>query len=407
MKEIWKKINGFENYMVSNYGRIKDLNYRNSGKEKILNISDKIRLKINDKRVARVISNLVARAFIEDCPKGDIVVINIDGDEKNNNINNLKVMTKEEYGKISGKKGALLIDRDKLEKDFIDKFNSKWNGEWEYISGYETSCSQITIRHTQCGTTRTIQADNAVRKGITYITCDTCDKFNLEENFNKTYEGKFKYIKRLYKHNNIGKDIHIIECLECGLQLERKGSSLYNAIREHKDIRCECELEEIRLEKEIKRELNKLNKEIKEVMNRNKRFEIEVNRIRECKVCGGIFIADNLSQVCCSKECMRKNKNRRTGLDRRIKNKEQIDKDITLDKLIKRDKGICQICGKPIDEEDCYYTEEGYFIVGNNYPSIDHIKPLAKDGVHTWDNIQLAHMICNSIKKDNYNEEVS
>ena len=52
-----------------------------------------------------------------------------------------------------------------LEKQFIDKFNSKWNGEWEYISGYETSCSQITIRHTQCGTTRTIQADNSIRKG--------------------------------------------------------------------------------------------------------------------------------------------------------------------------------------------------------------------------------------------------
>lgn len=299
-----------------------------------------------------------------------------------------------------------------LEKQFIDKFNSKWNGEWEYISGYETYCSQITIRHIQCGTTRTIQADNAIRKGITHITCDTCDICDYREDFNKVYEGKFKYIKRLYKHSNIGKDIHIIECLECGLQLERKGSSLRNAIREHKDIICyhktEYELEEIKLEKEIKRELNKLNKEIKEVINRNKRFEIEVNRIRECKVCGEIFIADNPSQVCCSEECMRKNKNRKKNrLDKRIRNKEQIDKDITLDKLIKRDKGICQICGKPIDEEDYYYTEEGYFIVGNNYPSIDHIKPLAKDGTHTWDNIQLAHMICNSIKNDNYNEEVS
>ena len=37
MEEIWRDIKGFEGkYMVSNLGRVKSLNYRRTGKEKIL-----------------------------------------------------------------------------------------------------------------------------------------------------------------------------------------------------------------------------------------------------------------------------------------------------------------------------------------------------------------------------------
>ena len=41
------------------------------------------------------------------------------------------------------------------------------------------------------------------------------------------------------------------------------------------------------------------------------------------------------------------------------------------------------------------------FVAGDNYPSVDHIKPISKGGTHTWDNIQLAHRYCNTIKSDN------
>ena len=37
IKEIWKDIEGYENlYQVSNLGRVKSLNYKRTGKEKIL-----------------------------------------------------------------------------------------------------------------------------------------------------------------------------------------------------------------------------------------------------------------------------------------------------------------------------------------------------------------------------------
>lgn len=69
------------------------------------------------------------------------------------------------------------------------------------------------------------------------------------------------------------------------------------------------------------------------------------------------------------------------------------DSTVTLSKLIVRQKGICQICGKAVDESD----RRGN-IIGCDYPSIDHIKPISKGGSHTWDNVQLAHMKCNSLK---------
>lgn len=71
----------------------------------------------------------------------------------------------------------------------------------------------------------------------------------------------------------------------------------------------------------------------------------------------------------------------------------ECDPSITLDKVMQRDGGICQICGKPVDKND---RQPGR--VGNMYPTIDHIVPISRGGAHTWDNVQLSHMICNSIK---------
>lgn len=80
----------------------------------------------------------------------------------------------------------------------------------------------------------------------------------------------------------------------------------------------------------------------------------------------------------------------------------EYDSSVTLPKLIRRDGLRCAICGEMCDPDDHSWTK--YF--GALSPTIDHIIPLAKGGGHTWDNVQIAHMICNSKKGSGVKEVV-
>jgi len=107
----------------------------------------------------------------------------------------------------------------------------------------------------------------------------------------------------------------------------------------------------------------------------------------------------------CSPRCSQKVQNRKhkhTRRQREIAGKSDI---IPLDELIKRDGGICQICGEEVDLDDGWFDTDRHFHIGRLYPTIDHIVPLAKGGTTTWDNVQLAHLACNSAKCDRIRED--
>lgn len=95
MKE-WKEIDGFSNYMVSNTGEIKSLNYNKTGKEKVL-IPHKlsngylgINLYDNDKKSCYLlIHRLVAQAFLPN-PNGYRIINHKDENRSNNSVNNLE-----------------------------------------------------------------------------------------------------------------------------------------------------------------------------------------------------------------------------------------------------------------------------------------------------------------------------
>lgn len=72
---------------------------------------------------------------------------------------------------------------------------------------------------------------------------------------------------------------------------------------------------------------------------------------------------------------------------------ENFDDSITLDAVITKFNGICQICGQKTDKTNIV---NGH--IRRKYPTVDHIIPLSKGGTHTWDNVQLAHMGCNAGK---------
>ena len=58
--------------------------------------------------------------------------------------------------------------------------------------------------------------------------------------------------------------------------------------------------------------------------------------------------------------------------------------------VAERDNWICGLCCLPISS-DLRFPDPGY-------RSIDHVVPLSRGGSHTYDNVQLAHLLCNNLK---------
>jgi 5-methylcytosine-specific restriction endonuclease McrA len=135
---------------------------------------------------------------------------------------------------------------------------------------------------------------------------------------------------------------------------------------------------------------------------------------RKCTVCGKIFYClDSETRVTCSHECSCEHgKAKRRERDRQRKRIRKhickttyrarcrkygvyYDSSVTRDAVIKRDNGTCQICGKK-----CNPNDKSWGTSGPNYPTLDHIIPLAKGGAHVWANVQCACGLCNSYKRD-------
>lgn len=100
MSEIWKKIEGFENYEISNLGRVRSIK---KGKEKILkggidnNGYHHITLCKNGKVKTITIHKLVAIAFLNHIPNGFEKVVNhINFIKTDNRLENLEIVTTRE-----------------------------------------------------------------------------------------------------------------------------------------------------------------------------------------------------------------------------------------------------------------------------------------------------------------------
>lgn len=208
----------------------------------------------------------------------------------------------------------------------------------EYVSGYETWKSVIIVRCKTCGGEFRRRYDIATRSNATCPICAERRRFAQAEKQKKQQKEKREFAKQVY--------------LKKRAELKRK--------------------------KEEYRE------------------QRERERAHECPVCGTM----TSRQRYCSDRCAGKAESKRREISRRARMQSQmIDKDITLESLFKRDRGICHICGIECNYED--YTMAGTtHIAGNLYPSIDHVKPLSKGGAHSWKNVKLAHRICNSYKRD-------
>lgn len=94
--ELWKKINGFENYSISSEGRIRN-DKRNSLKSQRVNSNGYSITSIYNEGEASTfrVHRLVAEAFIDN-PYNKPEINHLDGNKLNNNVDNLEWCTKSE-----------------------------------------------------------------------------------------------------------------------------------------------------------------------------------------------------------------------------------------------------------------------------------------------------------------------
>lgn len=219
------------------------------------------------------------------------------------------------------------------------RVSTNTHGMWTYIEGYKNCDSSIVIECSKCHNRSVIVAQSIFRESCCPL-CKYCVSVEKAEQ------------ERIQKY-------------------EERKQKLYNSLR-----------------KELAKEFDKID-----------------NMVKTCDRCG-TFIYGKYIRLCseCKAESELKNNRaqyHRKEVKRRIRIKTaMVDRDINLISLYNRDKGICHLCGTRCDFDDKVEID-GTVICGNMYPSIDHVIPLAKGGLHSWDNVKLAHRLCNSIKADN------
>lgn len=162
IKEVkWRDIKGHEGlYQVSDNGWVKSLNYRGTGREKILKqaINSKgyleVRFKKDGKNKKFKVSRLVAEAFITN-PEGKPQVNHINENKLKNTVDNLNWMTAKEninYGtrniRVADKNSKPVI----ATKNGIDQYFESGKQAAEELGLFTSSISDcLKGRHKTCG----------------------------------------------------------------------------------------------------------------------------------------------------------------------------------------------------------------------------------------------------------------
>jgi len=112
MQEEWKKINEYDDYMISNNGKVKSLKFENENILKPYNNKGYMYIKIsmNGKVKQFKIHRLVAKAFIKnEYSKPDIN--HLDNNPSNNRVENLEWCTHKENMEYARKQGRTLMTK--------------------------------------------------------------------------------------------------------------------------------------------------------------------------------------------------------------------------------------------------------------------------------------------------------
>ncbi len=111
-------------------------------------------------------------------------------------------------------------------------------------------------------------------------------------------------------------------------------------------------------------------------------------RYLECQRCGrGCFRPARYKSTCCSPACNKALKGRQRKNHKRAGGEQFPDREI-----FERDGWVCHLCGKPVPDRKYEARDDD--------PTLDHLTPVSKGGLHVRENVKLAHNRCNWERAD-------
>lgn len=216
----------------------------------------------------------------------------------------------------------------------------------------------------------------------------TYRNLELEKKVIDLYDSGFSYVdigKEIGKYPSYVRNVcHRYGRTERNLTTRQK--TIYNLFKDGHSVKSISEI------------VGSKQKNVRKTLQTAGLLEVQKKHKAHCANCGNEFVArDNRAKYCC-KACEKEASHKTHDAERRSREKEAIvDRDITLPRLCERDNHTCYLCGGKVDWND-YVIVNGRKKPKGNYPSIDHVKPLALGGRHCWSNVRLAHMRCNAKK---------
>ena len=222
-----------------------------------------------------------------------------------------------------------------------------------YIGGYEHKKSYVTITCFICGNSFERNASEVKRHPT---ECPFCKKAEKEK---QKAEEKVRRIAE-------------------GERKNREQSEYWKKYREQKELERQAEKERIWNESHVCPICNKT---------------FSIKEYAESIGADPMFIP---AVEYCSKKCKRKAHKSSDHIKRAKHHGCEWERGITWHSAVKRLGLRCAICGEMCDPNDTSYGNGS----GPLYPTIDHIVPIAKGGAHKWENVQIAHHLCNSLKND-------
>lgn len=187
-------------------------------------------------------------------------------------------------------------------------------------------------------------------------------------------EAQRQYQKVRYIESNASQDITIIKCAECGsTELIRRKSDRKECLRCQSRLRYRIDYERYKF----------------------KLYQRPSGTIDNCKRCGVEYSLTGGGNEMYCPLCREKNRRDRKRNDKRKRrNAKRISGVIetVIDiKVFERDKWRCKMCGCKVQKKD---------VNAGNAAELDHIIPIAKQGIETYSNVQTLCRNCNQSKRD-------